>query len=300
MRLATPREAAPTDDLTRDARSASRAGGAPPAACSAVQVIAADAPTLTCAAELLLTRVLQTLIAMIPAQVALGLRVGDRKTVERIIVLGALPGDAERAMRLIRRLRDLEPIDPFNPRRADAARANVLWAALAGGDDAVAASMYGRHLHRHGYGAPIVAYFRSEGRIASGLLLLRSLDARPFDAADASLLLDLHPFLEAALAMAAAPPQQPPSGLGTEGLTPREAEVARRVAHGLSNAAIAMELGMSEATVKAHLTRVYAKLGVRSRTQLAVLSSRLPEAAISAADVGPDVERGSASHDAHV
>lgn len=51
-------------------------------------------------------------------------------------------------------------------------------------------------------------------------------------------------------------------------LTPRESEVARLAAQGLSNREIAQELFLSTDTVKAALKRVFAKLGIRSRAQL--------------------------------
>ncbi|ETJ03968.1 MAG: LuxR family response regulator, partial [Actinomyces urogenitalis DORA_12] len=49
-------------------------------------------------------------------------------------------------------------------------------------------------------------------------------------------------------------------------LSPREREVLAAVARGMSNAQIARELLISEATVKTHLLRVNNKLGVDSRT----------------------------------
>jgi DNA-binding CsgD family transcriptional regulator len=54
------------------------------------------------------------------------------------------------------------------------------------------------------------------------------------------------------------------------GLTAREELVADAVARGLSNRECAAELGMSVKTVEHHVSRIYAKLGVASRTQLAV------------------------------
>ena len=49
------------------------------------------------------------------------------------------------------------------------------------------------------------------------------------------------------------------------GLTGREAEVLRWVAAGMSNKAIAVELGLSDKTVDRHMSNIFAKIGVRSR-----------------------------------
>ncbi|QRP49151.1 response regulator transcription factor [Amycolatopsis sp. FDAARGOS 1241] len=57
-------------------------------------------------------------------------------------------------------------------------------------------------------------------------------------------------------------------------LTAREREVLRMVGDGLPNKSIARRLGISERTVKAHLTNVYQRLGVTDRTQAALWAQR--------------------------
>lgn len=58
-------------------------------------------------------------------------------------------------------------------------------------------------------------------------------------------------------------------------LTPAQFEVAMRVSTGELNKTIAWDLGISEATVKAHLTTIFRKLGLHGRAQLVSLLSQL-------------------------
>ncbi|MCW2852581.1 MAG: response regulator receiver [Nocardioides sp.] len=60
----------------------------------------------------------------------------------------------------------------------------------------------------------------------------------------------------------------------TSGLTPRELEVLGLVRAGLANKQIARRLGISERTVKAHLTSTFARIGVVDRTQAALWAER--------------------------
>jgi DNA-binding CsgD family transcriptional regulator len=56
-----------------------------------------------------------------------------------------------------------------------------------------------------------------------------------------------------------------------EGLTPAERRVAVLVAEGHTNREVAAALFLTERTIASHLTHIYAKLGIRSRTELARL-----------------------------
>ncbi|WP_449064947.1 response regulator [Planomonospora algeriensis] len=59
-----------------------------------------------------------------------------------------------------------------------------------------------------------------------------------------------------------------------DGLTPREGEVLRLIAAGRSNAQIAGELFISEATVKTHINNLFAKAGLRDRAQAVAYAFR--------------------------
>ncbi|MGH3171742.1 MAG: response regulator transcription factor, partial [Trebonia sp.] len=61
-----------------------------------------------------------------------------------------------------------------------------------------------------------------------------------------------------------------PAPASLSALTPRETEVLRHVAEGLSNTEIAALLFVTDETVKTHVSRMLGKLGLRDRTQAVV------------------------------
>ena len=61
---------------------------------------------------------------------------------------------------------------------------------------------------------------------------------------------------------------------GWERLTPTERRVVAHAAAGLTNLEISKQMSIARGTVKVHLSNVYAKLGMRNRTQLAGEAAR--------------------------
>ena len=85
---------------------------------------------------------------------------------------------------------------------------------------------------------------------------------------------DLMQRLFTALTTHAAPSQNQLTGLSA-----REHQVAQAVARGGTNKEIARAMGITERTVKAHLTAVFEKLGVRDRLQLSLIVNGVETAA---------------------
>jgi len=109
---------------------------------------------------------------------------------------------------------------------------------------------------------------------ASGFLLKDVTAERLFDAVrivaagDALLAPSVTRRLISEFARTRQAPTTPPPDLGA--LTPRETQVLRLMAQGLSNPEIAARLVVTDETVKTHVSRILAKLGLRDRTQAVV------------------------------
>jgi DNA-binding NarL/FixJ family response regulator len=88
-----------------------------------------------------------------------------------------------------------------------------------------------------------------------------------------------------------APATSPHSNLTA--LTPRELEVLRALAKGLSNAQLAALLHLSEATVKTHITRILAKLNLRDRAQAVIAAYETGLITPGAAGSVPTQDEGS-------
>ncbi|MGQ4615602.1 LuxR C-terminal-related transcriptional regulator [Nocardia sp. R7R-8] len=101
-----------------------------------------------------------------------------------------------------------------------------------------------------------------------GFLGVLSAGDRDFDEHDRALLAELRPHLSYLLRTHL---RYSTTVIDPSPLTVREHEVARLVADGWSNRAISRHLDVGESTIKKHVTRVLAKCGVHSRTELAVV-----------------------------
>lgn len=110
----------------------------------------------------------------------------------------------------------------------------------------------------------------------SGLRAVLPLDAAAHEiaaaiAAAAEGLIVLHPDLVASLPISGPAPRAPAADAA---LTPREIEVLRMLAEGLANKNIAWKLGISEHTVKFHITSIFTKLNVSSRAEAVATGMR--------------------------
>jgi DNA-binding CsgD family transcriptional regulator len=170
-------------------------------------------------------------------------------------------------------------LDPFAPRRFATSPLSVIDLSDIGTIHATDVSLYvTEFLAGIGMCGQTTLLIRAQGQIVAGVDLLRATQDPPPSARQLAFLRSSHAFLERAYTCATGLPAARPSACATPTvrLTRRELDVARLVANGARNSEVARALAITEATVKTHLVRVYEKLNIRTRTQLAVLLNSDP------------------------
>jgi DNA-binding NarL/FixJ family response regulator len=216
---------------------------------------------------------LGVVVAVVPAAVAVFFAVTRRQRIGNGVYEVDSPERAQTAHEWARYVSSGDAADPFSPRHVADLRAAVATIRDVINGRALEHSDYERFLRAHGLGDQAALYLRAAGAIVGGVTLLRDADAPPFEPHELGLLRRLQPLLEHVYVEAHEPSlaSDRHGALLMVTLTAREAEVAELVGAGATNAEIARALYMSLGTVKTHLRQIYSKLGVRNRTQLAIL-----------------------------
>jgi len=222
----------------------------------------------------LMTAILETLLTIIPADWVSVNELGSGLSEIRSVVVPAL---SDEWMAIYARTAETNPL-------VIRYRNTLNGRALRFSDVATTAELHATTIWQEFYGPLEIEYqmacilsFGSQRMLA--IALCRRRDARDFSDAERDLLDRARPYIIQAyrnaldhdqlLTRTYARPGQPARDLSLFGLTPRELEVLTLVASGRANAHAAQELGVSAATIKTHLERIYRKLGVNGRSEAA-------------------------------
>jgi DNA-binding CsgD family transcriptional regulator len=206
--------------------------------------------------------------AIVPATVTFFVGVNRRHVISEAVALQCDRPDFSLAGEWRRYYDEAHVLDPFATGRVADTGATLL--ILADFDEDVRRP-FEQYLASLGMGDRATMYLRIAGTVVAKIALIRSAELGRFTAAEAAALRRLQPLVQQAYACAAEPELRGLQRLQrSHGLTDREADVAGLISRGATNAEIARALHLGQATVKTHLTRIYAKVGVRSRTQLAL------------------------------
>lgn len=161
--------------------------------------------------------------------------------------------------------------DPLHPRLFAETRKSLVGTRDIGGTRQLERTPFGEFAHAAGMPVFVRVLFRLDGLLVGALFVGRTAWEGEFSDREVAFLSRAQAFLEQAYCLAIR--RQPEIGgeqvLRQAGLTLREAEVARHAASGMRSREIADLLIVSETTVKTHLARIYNKLDVRTRTELA-------------------------------
>jgi DNA-binding CsgD family transcriptional regulator len=216
---------------------------------------------------------LGVVLAVVPAAVAVFFGVTRRQRIGNGVYEVDSPERAQTAHEWARYVSSGGAEDPFSPRHVADLRAAVATIRDVINGLPLEHTAYGHFLRAHGLGDQAALYLRAAGAIVGGVTLMRDADAPPFGPHELGLLRRLQPLLEHVYVEAHEPrlARDRHRAVLLVRLTAREAEVAALVGAGATNAEIGRALYMSLGTVKTHLRQIYSKLGVRNRTQLAIL-----------------------------
>jgi len=219
--------------------------------------------------------VLGAVVALVPASAALFITFTTRRAIKRAVSLVDLELQLDLDALWARYAAAVFRTDPFTTALSDSIGATVL--SLAQVEQRGRA--YADYLRDVGWVDRMVMYLAGSGRVFGMVSLLRTAQQGRFTPGDANALRRIHSLVEHAYVAAVAPSAasgSPADRLRESGLTQREAEVAELVGRGATNAEIARALHISMPTVKTHLSHIYAKVGVQSRTGLAILAGGNP------------------------
>jgi DNA-binding NarL/FixJ family response regulator len=134
-------------------------------------------------------------------------------------------------------------------------------------------SYYQQLMRPHGGRSTAMAYLSHRGQLIGALALGRT--SGSFRARELEYLRAIVPTLSLCEAVAVAPARPDVDRDALDALTPREHEVLGYLRLGYTNAQIATALGSAERTVRNQLSSAYAKLGVATRAEAAVLAVEL-------------------------
>jgi DNA-binding CsgD family transcriptional regulator len=214
---------------------------------------------------------LSAVVALVPASLLVFLTLSRRRTLQDAVALQTEQLRISLRELWLRYLAEARHRDPFGSERVTSG------AVVAGLQAVDADAAYMTFLRDTGVRDSAVMYLRASGTVVAAISLLRSERQPPFTRREEITLRRVQPLVQHAYAAAVLPATNGMRGaLRDSGLTEREAQVAELVGRGATNVEIARTLHVSDATIKTHLRHIYAKVGVTSRTQLAILVSGDP------------------------
>ncbi|MEQ9394379.1 LuxR C-terminal-related transcriptional regulator [Haliea sp.] len=113
-------------------------------------------------------------------------------------------------------------------------------------------------------------FLREGDQIVAGISLLRSEKIGPFSYADRQCVESVHEYIQYTFKSYVLPRKDSEAELlsGRYNLSPRQRDVVYLLRKGASNKVVSAELGIAMPTVKTHISQIFEKVGVRSRTDL--------------------------------